>query len=96
MLLIRIRQKRFDWDNFAHGQSKRVFFRVVDGMIHSGDRIRFLASQAEHDVTEVGVMTPQQIPVDCLRAGDIICPFRNVMEIHLFEYQLEFKSIMEN
>jgi GTP-binding protein LepA len=48
-----------------------VFFRVVDGAIHCGDRIRFLASQAEHDVTEVGVMTPQQVPVECLQAGEV-------------------------
>lgn len=40
-----------------------VFFRVVDGQVRKGDKIRFMASGAEHEVTEVGVMTPQQVQV---------------------------------
>lgn len=48
-----------------------VFFRVVDGEVKKGDKIRFLASKAEHDVTEIGVMTPNQVPVDSLQAGEV-------------------------
>jgi len=48
-----------------------VFFRVVDGAVKKGDKVRFLASKAEHDVTEVGIMQPNQVPVDCLRAGEV-------------------------
>ena len=48
-----------------------VFFRVVDGEVKKGDKIRFLASGAEHEVTEVGVMQPQQVPVTSLRAGEV-------------------------
>ena len=48
-----------------------VFFRVVDGEVKRGDKIRFLASAAEHDVTEVGVMTPNQVPVTSLRPGEV-------------------------
>ena len=48
-----------------------VFFRVVDGVLKKGDKVRFLASKAEHDVTEVGIMQPNQVPVDCLRAGEV-------------------------
>jgi len=48
-----------------------VFFRVVDGEVKKGDSIRFLASGAEHEVTEVGVMTPQQVPVTSLQAGEV-------------------------
>eukprot|EP00985_Skeletonema_marinoi_P031911 scaffold37866_cov181-Skeletonema_marinoi.AAC.1 len=47
-----------------------VFFRVVDGVLKKGDKVRFLNSKAEHDVTEVGIMQPNQVPVDCLRAGE--------------------------
>ena len=36
-----------------------------------GDKVRFLASKAEHDVTEVGIMQPNQVPVQCLRAGEV-------------------------
>jgi GTP-binding protein LepA len=48
-----------------------VFFRVVDGQVKKGDKVRFLASSAQHDVTEVGVMQPQQVPVESLRAGEV-------------------------
>lgn len=48
-----------------------VFFRVVDGAISKGDKVRFLNSEAEHEVAEVGVMTPNQIPVETLRAGEV-------------------------
>ena len=48
-----------------------VFFRVVDGAVKKGDKVRFLASKAEHEVTEVGIMCPNQVPVECLRAGEV-------------------------
>lgn len=48
-----------------------VFFRVVDGEVKRGDKIRFLASGAEHEVTEVGIMQPVQVPVTSLRAGEV-------------------------
>lgn len=48
-----------------------VFFRVIDGAVKKGDKVRFLASKAEHDVTEVGIMQPNQVPVQCLRAGEV-------------------------
>jgi GTP-binding protein LepA len=48
-----------------------VFFRVVDGEVKKGDKVRFLASSAQHEVTEVGVMQPQQVQVKSLRAGEV-------------------------
>eukprot|EP00981_Chlorochromonas_danica_P015710 scaffold14367_cov250-Ochromonas_danica.AAC.6 len=48
-----------------------VFFRVVDGEVRKGDKIRFMNSGMEYEVLEVGVMTPQQIKVDVLRAGEV-------------------------
>lgn len=48
-----------------------VFFRVVDGEVKKGDKVRFLASASEHEVTEVGVMQPYQVPVTSLRAGEV-------------------------
>lgn len=48
-----------------------VFFRVVDGEVKKGDKVRFLASKAEHEVTEVGIMEPNQVPVKSLRAGEV-------------------------
>jgi len=48
-----------------------VFFRVVDGEVKKGDRIRFMNSAVEYDILEVGVMTPVQVKVDTLRAGEV-------------------------
>jgi GTP-binding protein LepA len=48
-----------------------VFFRVMDGEIRKGDKIRFMASGIEYEVLEVGVMTPAQVKVDVLKAGEV-------------------------
>jgi len=48
-----------------------VFFRVIDGEVKKGDKVRFLASKAEHEVTEVGVMQPNQVPTASLQAGEV-------------------------
>ena len=48
-----------------------MFFRVVDGTVKVGDQIRFMNSLMEYEVLEVGVMTPAQIKVDQLRAGEV-------------------------
>jgi len=75
-----------------------VFFRVVDGTVKKGDKIRFLASKAEHDVTEVGVMQPNQVPVESLRAGEVgyICgSIKDVLDARVGEtivLSSEFKA----
>mmetsp|Transcript_4235 Transcript_4235/g.9500 ORF Transcript_4235/g.9500 Transcript_4235/m.9500 type:complete len:674 (-) Transcript_4235:1463-3484(-) len=56
------------YDNF---RGVVVFFRVVDGTVKVGDKIRFMNSGVEHDVLEVGVMTPAQVKVGLLRAGEV-------------------------
>ena len=48
-----------------------VFFRVVDGEVRRGDKVRFMNSGMEYEVLEVGVMTPAQVKVDVLRAGEV-------------------------
>jgi GTP-binding protein LepA len=58
-----------------------VFFRVVDGQVKRGDKVRFLASEAEHEVSEIGVMTPQQVPVATLRAGEVGYLWGNIKEV---------------
>lgn len=45
--------------------------RVKNGIIKAGDRIRFMNSGAEYEVTEVGVNSPHAIKRDYLMAGDI-------------------------
>lgn len=49
-----------------------VFFRMIDGgSLKKGDKVRFLNSKAEHELTEVGIMTPTQIPVTSLQPGEV-------------------------
>ena len=48
-----------------------VFFRVIDGKVARGDKIRFKNSGKEYEVLEVGVMTPNEIKVNELKAGEV-------------------------
>mmetsp|Transcript_29381 Transcript_29381/g.57242 ORF Transcript_29381/g.57242 Transcript_29381/m.57242 type:complete len:728 (+) Transcript_29381:108-2291(+) len=49
-----------------------VFFRVVDGVLRPRDKVRFMASGKEYDVTEVGVLTATgEQKVDALMAGEV-------------------------
>lgn len=45
--------------------------RVKDGMVKKGDRIRFMNSKSEYEVTELGVFIPTYMPQDDLRPGDV-------------------------
>ncbi|MCI3923206.1 translation elongation factor 4 [Paenibacillus sp. TRM 82003] len=48
-----------------------VYVRVMDGVIKSGSKIRFMATEAEFEVIEVGAFRPKMTSVDELRAGDV-------------------------
>lgn len=48
-----------------------VYFRVMDGQLAKGDRIKFMASGQEYEVAELGVMTPNQVQVESLHAGEV-------------------------
>jgi len=48
-----------------------IFFRVVNGTLKVGDRIRMMATGASYEVTEVGVLSPKQTPVRQLAAGEV-------------------------
>lgn len=55
--------------------------RIVDGVVKAGDKIRMMATGKEFEVTEVGINTPKQLPVDELTVGDvgyIIATIKNV------------------
>ena len=48
-----------------------VYFRVMDGTLQKGDRVRLMASKKEYDIDELGVLSPTQVPVDVLHAGEV-------------------------
>jgi GTP-binding protein LepA len=48
-----------------------VYFRVKDGEIKLGDKIRFMNNKSDFEVTELGVLRPQQFKVDRLGPGEV-------------------------
>ncbi len=48
-----------------------VYVRVLDGSIKAGSKIRFMATEKEFEVIEVGAFRPKMTIVDELRAGDV-------------------------
>jgi len=56
------------YDNYKGAIS---YVRVMQGSVSAGDRIRFMATKKEFEVTETGIFLPQMIPVKTLRAGDV-------------------------
>ncbi len=48
-----------------------VFIRVVDGSVAVGDRIRFMSTAKEFEVSEVGVFRPGLTPIGQLQAGEV-------------------------
>jgi GTP-binding protein LepA len=48
-----------------------VYFRVMDGILNTGDKVRFMASGKEYVIDELGVLAPSQVKVDSLHAGEV-------------------------
>ena len=45
--------------------------RVVEGILRSGTRVRMMQAGDTHDVEEIGVRTPDMVPVDQLGPGEV-------------------------
>ncbi len=48
-----------------------VYFRIVDGKVKKGDRVLLMASGKEYEIDELGVLSPSQIQVEELHAGEV-------------------------
>jgi GTP-binding protein LepA len=48
-----------------------VYFRIMDGTLKKGDRVRLMASEKEYEIDDIGVLSPTQKPVDELHAGEV-------------------------
>ncbi len=48
-----------------------VYVRVVDGSLKVGDEVRFMATEKQFEVTEIGVFGPSPIPVEELTTGEV-------------------------
>ncbi len=56
------------YDNYRGAIS---FIRIMQGKVSIGDKIRFMATGKEFDVTEVGIFVPDMRPSNMLAAGDV-------------------------
>jgi GTP-binding protein LepA len=56
--------------------------RVVDGTLKKGDKIRFLASDTDYEVVELGVFQPFAAAVDDLGAGEVGFVAANIKSVH--------------
>ena len=48
-----------------------VYFRVVSGRLSKKDKVLLMASKKTYELDEIGVMSPDQKPVDELHAGEV-------------------------
>ncbi len=48
-----------------------VLFRVVDGQLKKGQRIRMMGTNAAYDVDRVGVFTPKRVEMESIGPGEI-------------------------
>jgi GTP-binding protein LepA len=48
-----------------------VLIRVVDGRLKKGQKVRFMATKADYEVTEVGVFNPFEAALDELGPGEV-------------------------
>lgn len=61
-----------------------AYFKVKNGSIRKGDKIKFLATGMSYDVEEVGVLKMKLIPSSCIECGDvgyIITGIKNAREV---------------
>ena len=48
-----------------------VYFRLMDGQLKQGDKVRLMASGKEFVIDELGVLSPTQVRVNDLHAGEV-------------------------
>ena len=48
-----------------------VYFRVIDGVLRRGDKVRMMNTNKEYDIDELGVLMPGEKQVKELRAGEV-------------------------
>ena len=47
------------------------FFKIIDGRMKLGDKVKFMASGKEYDVVEIGYLIPNRVQVEELVCGDV-------------------------
>ncbi|RRC91729.1 elongation factor 4 [Erysipelotrichaceae bacterium OH741_COT-311] len=63
-----------------------VFVCVKNGKIKVGDKIKFMATNAEYEVIECGIRTPKEIKKDCLLTGEVgwfAASIKSIQDVHV-------------
>src|SRR5690606_17761827 len=55
---------------------------VVDGSVKKGDRIRFMATKTEYEVTELGTFTPHARALEEIGTGEVGFLAANIKSVH--------------
>lgn len=48
-----------------------AYFKVVNGVIRKGDKVKFIATGKEYDADEIGALKLNKVPKDEIRTGDV-------------------------
>ena len=48
-----------------------IVVRVIDGTLHKGAKVRFMATKQDHEIDELGVFSPKAVAVDALGVGEV-------------------------
>jgi len=59
-----------------------TYVRVKEGELPSGSRIRLMATAAESDAEEAGVMAPEPLPIDVLGPGEVGYLVTGLKDVH--------------
>ena len=63
-----------------------VFVRVKEGTINVGDHVKFMATGATYEVTELGVRTPREVKKEQLVVGEVgwfAASIKSIQDIHV-------------
>ena len=60
------------------------FFKIVDGSINLGDKIRFMATNKEYEIVELGYLQPKRVQCNTLKTGDVGYMACSIKEITRF------------
>jgi GTP-binding protein LepA len=55
--------------------------RIIDGQVKRGQRIRFMSTGREYEITEMGIFTPKPKSVDLLSVGEVGFVSANIKDI---------------
>ena len=61
-----------------------AYFKVMDGNIKNGDKIRFMANKKDFEIIELGHMKPQRCPANELKTGEVGYLAASIKEICQF------------